>query len=50
MFKAYPGETSVFHWTDSLRPQEINVKFEEHEYSGNIRIDGIGEINIRLRG
>jgi len=50
VFKAYPFETSVFHWTDSTKPQEINVKFSEHEYSGNIRIDGIGEINLRLRG
>jgi len=28
----------------------MNVKFQDHEYSGNIRIDGIGEINLRLRG
>ena len=50
LFKAYPFETSNFHWTDGMKPQEINVKFDDHEYSGNIRIDGIGEINLRLRG
>jgi hypothetical protein len=26
------------------------VKFEDHEYSGNMRIDGIGEMIVRLRG
>ena len=50
MFKVYPFETSNFHWTDSSKPQEINVKFEDHEYSGNIKIDGIGDMVIRLRG
>lgn len=49
-FKAYPSETSVFHWTDSSMQHEINIKLEEYDYSGNIRIDGIGEINLRLRG
>jgi hypothetical protein len=28
----------------------VNVKFEDHEYSGNIKIDGIGDMVIRLRG
>jgi hypothetical protein len=50
VFKAYPFETSVFHWTDSRKPQEINVKCQEHEFSGNIKIDGIGEMTLRLRG
>jgi len=50
MFKVYPFETSNFHWTDSSKLQEINVKFEDHEYSGNIKINGIGEMIIRLRG
>lgn len=50
MFRVYPFETSNFHWTDYERPQEINVRLEDHEYSGNIRIDGIGEIVLRLRG
>lgn len=50
MFKVYPSETSNFHWTDSAKPHAINVKFEDHEYSGNIRIDGIGEMTLRLRG
>jgi len=45
----YPFETSNFHWTDSSKPQEIRVRYEDHEYSGNIRIDGIGEIVLRLR-
>ena len=31
-------------------PRRVSVRFEEHEYSGNIRIDGIGEITLRLRG
>lgn len=50
MFRVYPQETSNFHWTDSEQPHEINVKFEDYEYSGNIHIDGIGDMIIRLRG
>ena len=50
LFKVYPYETSNFHWTDGQKPLEINVKVDQHEYSGNVRIDGIGEINLRLRG
>ena len=25
------------------------MKLDEHEYSGNLRIDGIGEYNLRLK-
>ena len=50
MFKVYPCETSSFHWTDHSKPKEINVKFQDHEYSGAIRIDSIGEMVVRLRG
>ena len=48
-FKIFPQETSVFHWTDSSQPLEISVKLDEHEFSGNLRIDGIGEYNLRLK-
>ena len=39
----------MFHWTDGASPLEISVKLDEHEYSGNLRIDGIGEYNLRLK-
>ena len=39
----------MFHWTDSAKPLEINVRLNDHEYSGNFRIDGIGELYIRLK-
>jgi len=39
----------VFHWTDSTKLLEICVKIDDHEFSGNMRIDGIGEINLRLK-
>jgi hypothetical protein len=39
----------VFHWTDSSKPLEICVKVDDHEYSGNIRLDNIGEVNLRLK-
>jgi hypothetical protein len=39
----------VFHWTDSNKRQEICVRLEEYEYSGNFTIDSIGEANVRLR-
>ena len=45
----FPQETSVFHWTNADKPLEISVKLDEHEYSGNLRIDGIGEYNVRLK-
>jgi hypothetical protein len=48
-FKMFPQETSVFHWTDALKPLEICIKLDDHEYSGNLRIDGIGEFNLRLK-
>ena len=50
VFKCYPQESSVFHWTDSTKPLFINIKVENHELSGNIKIGGIGEIIVRLRG
>ena len=48
-FKIFPQETSVFHWTDAEKRLEVCVTLEEHEYSGNLRIDGIGEFNLRLK-
>lgn len=39
----------MFHWADSSKPNNICVKLEDYEYSGDIKIDDIGEINIRLR-
>jgi len=48
-FKIFPQETSTFHWTDASKPLEISVKLDDHEYSGSLRIDGIGDINLRLK-
>lgn len=48
-FKIFAQETSVFHWTDAQKPLEICVKVDEHEYSGNCKLDNIGEINLRLK-
>ena len=48
-FKMFPQETSVFHWTDAQKPLEICVKLDDHEFSGNLRIDGIGDFNLRLK-
>jgi len=48
-FKIFPQETSVFHWTDGTKPLELSVKLDEHEYSGSMKIDGIGEFNLRLK-
>jgi hypothetical protein len=49
LFKVFPLETSVFHWTDSLKKFEVSLKLEGYEYSGNFKIDSIGEVNLRLR-
>jgi hypothetical protein len=38
LFKIYPMETSIFHWTDSNKPFEVNVKVEGYEFSGNMMI------------
>ena len=48
-FKIFPQETSVFHWTDASKPLEVCITLNDHEYSGNLRIDGIGEFNLRLK-
>ena len=48
-FKIFPLETSVFHWTDASKELEVCVTLDEHEFSGNLRIDGIGEFNLRLK-
>jgi hypothetical protein len=48
-FKIFSQETSVFHWTDKSKSLEVNVTLNDHEYSGNFRIDGIGELYIRLK-
>ncbi len=48
-FKVYPMETSIFHWTDSKKTCDVNVKLENYEFSGNFKINQIGEINLRLR-
>lgn len=45
----FPLETSVFHWTDSQKKFEVSLRLEGYEYSGNFKIDSIGEINLRLR-
>ena len=39
----------MFHWTDADKPLEICVTLNDHEYSGNLRIDSIGEFNLRLK-
>jgi hypothetical protein len=49
LFKIFPFESSVFHWTDSANAQEVSIKLEGYEYSGNFKIDSIGETQIRLR-
>lgn len=49
IFKIYPHETSVFHWTDCRKEALVCVKLEEFEYSGSFRIDSIGEFTMRLR-
>jgi len=49
LFKIYPLETTNFHWTDCNKPKEINFRFDDYEYSGNFKIDSIGEMSIRLR-
>jgi len=49
LFKVFPLETSVFHWTDAAEPNQISVRLEEYEYSGSFRIDNIGEVNMRLK-
>jgi len=48
-FKIFPAETSVFHWTDADRPLEVCLTLKDHEFSGNLRIDNIGEFNVRLK-
>lgn len=48
-FKIFPQETSVFHWTDAEKPLEICVTLNDHEYSGNLKIDNIGEFSLRLK-
>ena len=47
--KIFPWETSVFHWTDASKPLEISVRLDDHEFCGNLRINGIGEFNLRLK-
>ena len=42
-------ETSIFHWTDKTKEHEVSVKLENYEYSGNFKIDSIGDITLRLR-
>lgn len=49
MFKVFPFESSIFHWTDCLKQQEVSLKLEGYEYSGNFKIDVIGEVVIRLK-
>jgi hypothetical protein len=49
LFKVYPLETSIFHWTDSMKSCEVSVKLENFEFSGTFKINTIGEINLRLR-
>eukprot|EP00347_Sterkiella_histriomuscorum_P015009 403358661 len=49
IFKIFPQETSVFHWTDSQKENYVSVKLEDYEYSGKFKIDVIGEFNIRLK-
>lgn len=49
IFKVFPQETSVFHWTDGKKENFVSIKLEDYEYSGNFKIDGIGEFNIRLK-
>jgi hypothetical protein len=39
----------VFHWTDASKPLEICIKVDDHEFSGNMRLDNIGEVNLRLK-
>lgn len=39
----------MFHWTDAQKPLEICVKVDDHEFSGNMRLDNIGEVNLRLK-
>jgi SHR-binding domain of vacuolar-sorting associated protein 13 len=48
-FKIFPQETSIFHWTDSMKRFEVSVRLEGYEFSGNFKIDSIGEMNLRLR-
>ena len=48
-FKIFPQETSIFHWTDASKPLQIAVRLDGHEFSGNLRVDGIGEVNLRLK-
>jgi hypothetical protein len=49
LFKIYPKETSIFHWTDSNKPFEVNVRLEGYEFSGSMIIGQIGETYLRLR-
>jgi len=49
LFKVYPYETSVFHWTDSKQEKTVNFRLEDFEFSGQFNIDTIGETTIRLR-
>ncbi len=39
----------MFHWTDASKPLEICIKVDDHEFSGNMRLDNIGEVNLRLK-
>ena len=39
----------MFHWTDNSKPLEVNVRLNDHEYSGSFRIDEIGELYVRLK-
>ena len=39
----------MFHWTDASKPLEICLKVDDHEFSGNMRLDNIGEVNLRLK-
>jgi len=48
-FKIFPQETSVFHWSDADKPLEVCVTLNDHEYSGELRIDSIGEFCMRLK-
>ena len=49
LFKVFPFETSIFHWTDSSKATKVSIKLEGYEYCGNFQIDSIGELVIRLR-
>ena len=49
LFKIFGYESSVFHWNDASKPHNICIKIEEYEFSGDIKIDDIGELNVRLR-